>query len=266
MLKKNYHTHLYRCKHATGDVPDYCRAAIDSGLSVLGVSDHAALPDNRWIEIRMDYTELSDYCDSIDKARLEFPDLTILKSMECEWDDAYDSYYREVLLGELEFDYLIGAAHFFPHQGEYVWVYGGATTAGRLRAYADYVIRSMESGLFAFMAHPDLFGCTYLTWDENTAACSRDILAAAADLEMPLEINGYGLYKSKVETPEGTRPMYPWDRFWELASEYDIEVVVNSDAHKPEHVIRGMAEALSLAERYGLSLADLTPEEVGQRC
>jgi histidinol-phosphatase (PHP family) len=266
LLNKNYHTHLYRCKHATGDVPDYCRAALDSGLSVLGISDHAALPDDRWPEIRMDYSELPDYCDSIDNARLEFPELVILKSMECEYDDAYDSHYREVLLGELGFDYLIGAAHLFPHDGEYLWVYGGATTGKRLRSYAEYFIRSMESGLFAFMAHPDLFGCTYLSWDANTEACSREILDAAVDIGMPLEINGYGLQKPKVETPEGIRPMYPWNRFWELAAEYDIEVVVNSDAHKPENVVCGMAEALSIAERYGLPLADLSPVEVGQRC
>lgn len=266
MLEKNYHTHLYRCKHATGDVPDYCRAALDSGLSVLGISDHAALPDDRWNEIRMDYSELPDYCDSIDRAREEFPDLVILKSMECEYDHAYDSYYRETLLGELGFDYLIGAAHFFPHRGEYLWVYGGATAAEHLRSYADYVVRSMESGLFAFMAHPDLFGCTYLSWDENTEACSRDILEAAVDLRMPLEINGYGLQKRKVETPQGTRPMYPWDPFWELAAEYDIEAIVNSDAHKPENILGGVEEALSIAERYDLSFADLSPVEVGQRC
>ena len=26
-FRHNFHTHTYRCKHATGDVDDYCRAA-----------------------------------------------------------------------------------------------------------------------------------------------------------------------------------------------------------------------------------------------
>ena len=26
-MNANHHTHTYRCKHATGDVDDYCRAA-----------------------------------------------------------------------------------------------------------------------------------------------------------------------------------------------------------------------------------------------
>ena len=30
MLQRNYHTHTYRCKHATGDVIDYAKAAIEA--------------------------------------------------------------------------------------------------------------------------------------------------------------------------------------------------------------------------------------------
>ena len=66
---KNYHTHTWRCKHASGDVDDYCRAAVEQGLSVLGLSDHAALPDDRWPGVRMNFDELSSYCHAIDVAR-----------------------------------------------------------------------------------------------------------------------------------------------------------------------------------------------------
>ena len=47
-ITKNYHTHTYRCQHASGDVEDYCEAAVEQGLQVLGISDHTALPDDRW--------------------------------------------------------------------------------------------------------------------------------------------------------------------------------------------------------------------------
>ena len=157
-LTKNYHTHTYRCQHATGDVADYCQAALKQGLTVLGMSDHTALPDNRWAGVRMDFQELSGYCRAIDEARESFPNLTILKGAECELSDEYLAFYQETLLGEYQFDYLVGAAHYFPLNGEWIGAYGGADTATGLRAYADYFIKSMESGLFAFMAHPDLFG------------------------------------------------------------------------------------------------------------
>ena len=61
MLQRNYHTHTYRCQHATGDVIDYAKAAIEAGLTTLGMSDHAALPDNRWNNVRMSMPELDDY-------------------------------------------------------------------------------------------------------------------------------------------------------------------------------------------------------------
>jgi histidinol-phosphatase (PHP family) len=77
----------------------------------------------------------------------------------------------------------------------------------------------MATGLFAFVAHPDLFANAYLAWDAEAEACSRAILAAAADLSVPLEINGYGMRKPEIETREGVRRKYPWRRFWELAGE-----------------------------------------------
>ncbi|MBN1579401.1 MAG: histidinol-phosphatase [Anaerolineae bacterium] len=253
----NLHTHTYRCKHAAGNVNDYCRAAIDRGMTILGFSDHTALPDNRWPGIRMDFSELRAYNRDVDIGRQRFPELTILKGMECEYAAEYVAYYRDTLLGELGFDYLVGAAHCFPYRDEWVNVYGGTRDVPTLRAYADYLIALMASGLFAFVAHPDLFGNAYLCWDANATACARDILQAAEALRIPLEVNGYGLRKPKIDTPEGSRSKYPWLPFWELAAEYEISVVVNSDAHRPEDVMASIAEGLSIVEACHLALADM---------
>lgn len=257
-ITKNYHTHTYRCKHATDDVSEYCEAALAQGLTVLGLSDHTALPDDRWSHIRMPLSDLPNYIAAVDDAIERFPGLTILKGAECEYSTEYASFFKNTLLGEHKFDYLIGAAHFFPHEGEWVGSYGGADTVAGLRAYTDYFIESMESGLFAFMAHPDLFGNCYLSWDNNTVEASRDIFTAAAALQVPLEINGYGLRKQKIDTPQGKRCMYPWLPFWELASEYDVRVIVNSDAHRPEDVTGNMQEATEIGNRFGLKFADLS--------
>ena len=257
-ITKNYHTHTYRCKHATEDVSEYCQAALDQGLQVLGISDHTALPDDRWPNIRMPVAELPNYINAIDTAIISFPDLRILKGAECEYAPEYHSFFEDTLLGEHNFDYLIGAAHYFPLNGEWVGSYGGADTVEGLRAYTDYLIESMQSGLFAFMAHPDLFGNCYHQWDSNTINASKDIFAAAESLQIPLEINGYGLRKPKITTSAGTRPMYPWLPFWELASEYNILAIANSDAHRPQDVSANIAEATELGQKSGLKFADLS--------
>ena len=253
----NLHTHTYRCRHAAGNVADYCRAAIERGLTVLGFSDHTALPDNRWPRIRMDFSELPAYNRDIDLAREQFSTLTILKGMECEYAAEYVAYYRDTLLGELGFDYLVGAAHCFPYRGQWMDVYGGTKDAPTLRAYADYLIDMMASGLFAFIAHPDLFGNAYKCWDANATVCARDILQAAEAPHMPLEINGYGLRKPMIDTPEGRRHKYPWLLFWELAAAYEVPVIVNSDAHRPEDVTANIVDGLAIAQAYHLPLAEM---------
>ncbi len=258
-ITKNYHTHTYRCQHASGDINDYCQTAVEQGLQVLGISDHTALPDDRWPHVRMSFSELPDYTAAIDAAIREFKDkdLRVLKSAECEYAPEYHSYYKDTLLDEMAFDYLIGAAHFFPMNGDWVSSFSGVNSAAALRAYTDYFIESMESGLFAFMAHPDVFGACYHHWDSNTLNASRDMFAAAESLQVPLEINGYGMRKPKITTNDGIRCMYPWLPFWELASEYNIKVVANSDAHRPQDVSSNIAEASAIGEKLGLEFADL---------
>lgn len=255
---KNYHTHTYRCKHAQGDVVDYARAAWEKGITVLGMTDHTPLPDGRWLGQRMACEELEDYIRAIEHARDCYPNLMILKGLECEWTPEYHGFFRDELLGKHNFDYLVLGCHYFKFQGAYLSGHGDITDAKRLRAYADFLIRSMQSGLFAFAAHPDLFGLNYLTWDANAAAASRDILSAAKQLQLPLEINGYGLCRRIIDTPTGRRNAYPWTPFWEMAGEYEITAVVNSDAHNPDIVDLGLREGAQLAQDLGIELADLS--------
>ena len=116
----------------------------------------------------------------------------------------------------------------------------------------------MESKLFAFIAHPDIFGCTNLEWSADLNSCSREILRTAEETQTPLEINGNGLRKKYLNSSTGLRPPYPWRPFWELASEFNIKVVCNSDCHLPNEVVAGISENLELANTLGLELADLS--------
>ena len=42
--KSNYHTHTYRCNHATGEDKQYVESAINNGYDLLGFTDHVMLP------------------------------------------------------------------------------------------------------------------------------------------------------------------------------------------------------------------------------
>jgi histidinol-phosphatase (PHP family) len=257
-MLKDYHNHTFRCKHAVGDVEDYCRVAVRKGLAVLGMSDHTPFPEDKWIDVRMYYSELEGYIEAIDRARSLFPKLKILKALECEYSKEFHRFFKDELLGKYGLDYLITSAHYFPLDGEWVPVWEGANTDRGLKAYAEYVVQAMSSGIFAFSAHPDMFGISCEKWSDNVTACSRYILEAAEALKMPLEINAYGFRKPKITTTEGVRPQYPLQRFWELASEYDVTVLVNSDSHSPEDILGKTHECHRIAEKYKLKYADLS--------
>jgi len=235
---------------------DYALQAKKEKSSVLGMSDHTPLPDGRWPHMRMALSELEEYIAEIEEAAEALPELKILKGVECEWAPEYISFYQEELIGKHSFDYLIGAVHWFPHHGEWLYI-GDADTPQRLVSYARHMAKTIESGLFTFIAHPDGFGLGYNQWDENARACSLDIIASAEACALPLEINGYGLRKKKVTSPAGAlRRPYPLDEFWQLASGTKIQAVCNSDAHKPSDLFSSVDQARALAEEFSVPVID----------
>ncbi len=111
-IKTNYHTHNYRCGHATGSTDDYCQAGIKAGLEVLGISDHVPFPDNRWhemdnkgkrLQIRMLFSELDSYSNEVESAKQKYQNqLKVLKSFECEYLPEFANFYK-VSTGYIKF-------------------------------------------------------------------------------------------------------------------------------------------------------------------
>ncbi len=252
----NYHTHTFRCRHAEGEVDEYVRQAVKAKMAEIGFSDHAALPDDRWTDMRMYHSELKDYLYAIAEARQEQGSMIrILSGFEAEWIPEYAEYFREEYLGRLGMDYLAAGIHYYRFRGEWEDSFALRTPA-MLAAFAAHTQKALASGLFSFLAHPDVFCYSWLPWDANAVACARDILAAAEETRIPLEINGYGLRKPKIHTPEGRRPPYPHSEFWRLASAYKVRVIVNSDAHRPTDVAAKIEEGRALAAECGLTILE----------
>ena len=234
-MKTNYHTHNYRCNHAIGTIEDYVEEAIKEGYDEIGISDHLPHPgkniDNK---SRMSYEELEVYFKEIDEAKEKYRDnISIKKAIECEYFEDYHWLYSE-FKEKYKVDYLLLGVHFFPYKGEWLYVGGVKLTPEILESYTDYVIKSMESGYFAYIAHPDLFGISYRNWDEHSIKASRRILEAAERLNMPIEININGFKRGKVKYNLGERYFYPMEDFWDLSKEYNVKRILGVDAHDPE--------------------------------
>ena len=255
----NLHTHTYRCKHAVGTVADYCQAAVNAGITILGISDHNPFPDKEYPDSRMDFSEMPDYIREIEQARLRFPQLVILAGLELDYRPILGKqFYLDELIHKYPLDYVIAGAHHLPaangHPAKYVSA-ENPMSLPTLRAFVHETIRIMELGLIEYMAHPDLTARGIPRWTPEVRSAYLDIIDAAEALKIPLEINAYGPRKKWIDTPEGSRAQYPWRPFWELVAEHGgITVVAGSDAHRPEDVWGNLDDMLQFAGKCGLTV------------
>ena len=223
-MKANYHTHTWRCGHASGTEREYIEKAIQEGFEVLGFSDHVpqAYPKNYTSPIRMSIEQIPDYTRTLVELREEYRDrIQILIGYEVEFSHEYFQATMDAIR-EAELDYIILGQHFASNEidGSYV---GGPTSDERiLGQYVDITIEGMQTGLFTYLAHPDLINF----WGDEDAYERQmtRLIEAANALGMPMEVNMYGFYDKRH---------YPCDRFWKLASAMKAKTVIGCDAHFP---------------------------------
>lgn len=253
----NLHTHTKLCRHGKGMPADYLKSAEEGGnIRVLGFSEHVPLPDPRYPEERLSFDELPLYVSSV--RELESDTIRVLLGMECDWESAFASFYRDKVLGEWGCDYIIGSVHYLPDSDGIMKYVGKPGNRGlfSLSSYVSLYTDMLSSGLFLYGCHPDLFFSVFPEWNAETKAASKDIIAAAKENGMPLEINGNGFRKKKMVLPDGTeRFLYPVREFWERARDEGIKIVTASDAHRSDWV-DGWREAEDFASPLGISWAE----------
>lgn len=227
----NYHTHTFRCIHA-GQVPDedYVLAAIESGYKVLGFSDHSPWPYESYVSnIRMPVSQLRDYIDSVRALQEKYKGtIEITLGLECEYFPKYLGWLEPVMH---ELDYVILGNHFGLTDENGAKYYGFATQPEQLEEYTRYTLEGMRTGLFRYLAHPELPLADYPEFDETAQACFRKICEEAKKLDIVLEYNMYGAVKKEAGKTGGIG--YPAEQFWKIAAECGCRAIVGVDAHSP---------------------------------
>lgn len=252
--KVNYHSHTVRCQHASGTEEEYVLQAIDLGLETLGFSDHTPWPyTNGYVSnMRMRVDELPGYLDTIKNLKEKYAgQINVRVGLECEYFPAYMNWLKE--LKEAQLDYVIMGSHFDTDDSKGIMYFGDCMTMPEMRRYVDAVTAGMETGIYNYVAHPELFGRHYPRLDENYRAASRDICQAARQLNIPLEYNLLGL-KVKPQDRAGGGQGYPCEGFWEVAAETGCLSIIGFDAH--HGILPGHIEGQKMAYEYltGLGL------------
>lgn len=245
----SYHVHTIR---SDGESParDFVDEAVQLGLDELGFSDHyVLLPAGTSASWSMPLTDISAYIGEIDALREQARDSLVVRcGIEADFEPDTVADLRDVL-NSYPFDYVIGSVHFvdgFPvDECKEKWdVISQSDRNDIVRGYLDRIAQMARSGVFDFVGHLDLykkFG--YLPTVDISADMSLALDAIAA-ARMPIEINTSGLVKE-------IREIYPSEAVLRECRNRSIPVLITADAHRPEHLTRGYAEAVDLVERVG---------------
>ena len=233
-LDYTFHSHTYRCGHATGDIEDYVLKAIEHGYRYYGVSDHVFLKGINSPRVRGDISCLDEYIKKYYESKSRHQnEIEMFLGFECEYSDYFYDYYK-YLLKEKHFDYLLCGQHYgYDDEGkEYNYF---DVDNERLFDYRDDLIKGMKSGLFMYVAHPDLYFIGATEVSEIYKDIAKDIIDAAIKYDVVLELNIHGLLRRKFRNGRNVID-YPCKWFWQQVGKTNIKVVLGGDFHSPEEI------------------------------
>lgn len=258
----NYHSH---CSFCDGRAPfeEFVKEAITQGFYSYGVSSHAPLPfPTQWT---MEWGQMEAYLDEFKNLRSKYADeIELYVGLEIDYLNE-ESNPSVASFTELPLDYRIGSVHLlYDAAGEVVDIdcspavfkervdrHFNGDVLRVVRMYFDRLFRMVELGGFDVLGHADKMhynascyhpGLLDEPWYE---ALMKDYFSLVASRGYLVEIN------TKAYDSLGT--FYPNSRYWELMKEYQIKVLVNSDAHYPERINAGRMEALRLLQAKGFA-------------
>lgn len=248
----NYHTHTPRCMHAVGTEEEYVRCAMASGLQILGFSDHTPYPfPNGYVgTFRMGTNLLADYANSVRAVQKQFSgQIQIHLGVEAEY---YPQLFPQMLslLKDNGIEYMILGQHVLGNEFDVGSAGFPSGDVHKLEAYCNQVIDGMYTGLFTYLAHPDLF---HFCGEKSVyQAQMRRICKAANACGMPLELNLLGLHVGRH---------YPNPEFFEVVAEEGCQVILGKDAHQPEFLLDTAIEqqGLDILHRFGLEPLETIP-------
>lgn len=245
-MKANYHTHSKWCRHGVGEIEEYIEEALRCGLQEIAITEH--VPQEGWENSWIPWEQFPDFDKALNRAVKAYREkIRVIKGFECEYyPDKMDAYRR--FQEEYGYEILILGQHNCGKNREIdVFAPKGAY---EMHVYADAVCRGLETGIFRFLAHPDCVLEKYPNlWDKECESVMAQIFQACEECKIPVEINGNGTRWNR---------RYPSEQAFLLSKKYQLQYIINSDAHAPERLCdEGVVKAEKFAERLGLEVMQI---------
>lgn len=220
----NFHTHTWRCSHANGTEEEYITRAVENGIRYMGFSDHMPFRCSDGYEatsIRVPTDQAIDYCKDLQVLRKKYnSQIEISIGFETEYfPEEFEQMLNNARVWGAEY-LLLGQHYVLPEHPNGKHSSVPTDDAVALETYAKSLVSAMETGVFTYVAHPDVFN---FTGDTKTYQDTmRKVCIASRRLNVPLEINFYGIRDNRY---------YPTEAFWQIAGQERSPVTFGFDAH-----------------------------------
>ncbi len=255
MQNFNYHQHTFRCGHADMDVQDedYVKEYIKMGFKKIAFTDHA--PEKNVIDtrqnMRMPYSKKNEYLNSIKNLKEKYKDkIEIETGFEVEYLPGEEENILEL---KSDVDKIILGQHFVYDNNRNLRIIGKVDlTDEELIRYAEYVEKAIELGIPNIIAHPDFFMYRRENFGEVEEKVTKRICEAAERKNIILEINLSRVFaktyyenkelnndsfeKQREKLKKFERIDYPCKEFWQIASNYNINVLYGIDVHHKKQI------------------------------
>ncbi len=261
--KSDWHVHPDYSLDATGTVDQYCQRALELGLREICFTTHYDTDPFRkdedpYIKIAGEIVPLSQenvekYIADVRGAGKKFAPLGLSVKVGLEVD--YAPHIEEQLkldLASFELDYLLGAVHCLDHiaisaSNEAERYFKKKSMEETVEAYFEVFKQAVESRLFDAMAHLDIYKKYGLGfYGEDILTFHRGLVEPV--LELMVE-NDVGMEINTGVLRKGHKEFCPGAEILQMALEMGVRIVAfGSDAHKIEHLGKGIKEAYNIVE------------------
>jgi histidinol-phosphatase (PHP family) len=243
MINFDYHMHT-RLSDGANMHEEMVLSAIAKGFDEIGISDHFCIKYP--VHWAVGTEGIAQLAKRVGEMNAMFGDrISILFGLEVDYFPDLEDEIRKTLQ-KFDFDYVIGSIHFldewnydtdksrnseFTHDYLYKWYFGELQKA-------------VKSGLFDYMAHPDLIK-KHRIWPETSQKLLfRETAKVFADTGTAYEVNTSG-----KDRP--CREFFPGNEFISELFQAGVPVTLGSDSHNSDQIGRYFDDAKDLLRETG---------------
>ncbi|MDI3535439.1 MAG: histidinol-phosphatase family [Thermosediminibacterales bacterium] len=253
----DYHVHLENGLYTIEWLQKFLETAQKRGLKEVGFSEHAYrfkqaahLMESKgfrkkWAE-KYCTEDIDEYINLVEKAKSE--GLPVKLGIEMDFIPEHEEKIKE-FIDSYPWDYVLGSVHWLDEWGfdipDLKDEWDRRDILEVYKSYFELLGKAAESRIFDIMAHPDVIKVFGYKPDHDLTDIYEKTAKVFKNSDVCIEISSAGLRKPVGE-------IYPSKEFLEVLKKYDLPVIINSDAHYPEHVGKDFDKVLKYIKPFNL--------------